>query len=122
MSSFKQLNQADVFCVPIKTHKPFNLYFDSKPDSGDVIIYNGDPGNFNINSSVTTSLGEYAVLVYNSINHQFYGEYSGSFLNTHSLMMTLNNYQSASSQRQTSSYFIINENIEYIHGLIQIEP
>lgn len=113
MSAFKRLNRSDVFTVPYVAHKSWGYTYNSIPSaSGDIVLYEGlnEVQQFYPNaSSPTTSLGEYKSLIFKEINQLFYQEYTGS-LNTQSLMLTTTNYESASAQRNTSSYFNYNEN------------
>lgn len=112
MSAFKQLSRSDVFTIPYIANKQWSFSFDSIPTGSTslVALYEGQKftGSLTL-SETTTSLSEYKRLIYNSINHQFYQSYSGSLLDTSSLMKTLNNYQSASQNRPTASYFIYND-------------
>lgn len=107
MSAFKKLSKSDIFLVPYIANKQWEI----TSGSNYYTLYEGQniTGSFSLNSSPTTSLGEYKQLVYSSINHLFYQNYSSSLLNTHSLASSLY-YESASSYRPTSSYFIYNEN------------
>lgn len=110
MSSFKQLTKSDVFVVPYIANKQWNFAYNSTPTGSYIVLYEGENISF-FETQTTTSLGEYKSLIYNSINHNFYQHYSGSSLNTHSLMLTVENYQSASQQRPTGSYFIYNDKL-----------
>jgi len=113
MSSFKQLNRSDVFTVPYVANKQWSLTYTLAPtSSGDIVYYQGKKttGSFTT-SEPTSSLGEYQRLLYSSVNHMFYQSYSGSLLNTSSLLTTVDNYQSASQQRPTASYFIYNDKL-----------
>jgi hypothetical protein len=110
MSSFKQLSKADVTSVSYAANKQWNLSFDCFPTSSEYItIYKGTNFTGSFSPTEPTSSGQYERLVYSSINHLFYQEYSGS-LDTGSLMFNVNTYQSASSQRPTASYFDYNTN------------
>ena len=106
MSSFKRLNKADVTTVDYSANKRWNFSFTSTA-TGSITFYRGTNQSFSIGES--TINGEYPSLVYSSINHLFYQSYTGS-LNTGSLMFNVNTYESASSNRPTSSYFIYNAN------------
>lgn len=114
MSSFKKLNLSDVFNLPFVANKEWNYSINSPTSSNNTTIYQGKniTGSFSLNGP-TSSLGEYEHLIYTFANHMFYQRYSGS-LNTGSLMKTLNNYESASSDRPTGSYFIYNENPAFV--------
>ena len=111
MSSFKQLSRSDVTVVANQANKQWTLPYCPYPTSSDYLtIYKGTnvTGAFSADNDPVTE-GEYERLVYAQMNQMFYQTYTAS-LNTSSLMFTLNNYQSASQQRPTSSYFIYNDN------------
>jgi hypothetical protein len=110
MSSFKKLSKSDVTVVPYSANKQWTLPYCPYPTSSDYLtIYKGTnvTGSFSLDEDVTE--GQYERLVYSQINQLFYQDYTAS-LDTSSLMFTLNNYESASQQRPTSSYFIYNDN------------
>jgi hypothetical protein len=115
MSAFKKLSKSDVTVVPYAANKQWNIIQCSYPTSSEYFtLYKGTnvTGSFNPDTDPITN-DQYERLVYNQINHLFYQTYSAS-LNTSSLMFTLNNYESASQQRPTSSYFIYNDNANQI--------
>jgi hypothetical protein len=110
MSSFKKLSKSDVTVVPYHANKQWTLPYCPYPTSSDYLtIYKGTnfTSSFSLDEDVTE--GQYERLVYSQINQLFYQDYTAS-LDTSSLMFTLNNYESASQQRPTSSYFIYNDN------------
>jgi hypothetical protein len=110
MSSFKKLSKSDVTVVPNHANKQWLLDYCPYPTSSEYLtIYKGTnvTGSFSLDEDVTE--GQYERLVYSQINQLFYQDYTAS-LDTSSLMFTLNNYESASQQRPTSSYFIYNDN------------
>ena len=109
MSSFKQLSKADVTSVSYAANKQWNFTYTSSLNDSYMVVSRGKKETFSITGS-TTSNGQYQSLIYNSINHLFYQAYSGSLLNTGSLMFNINTYQSASQQRPTGSYFNYNIN------------
>ena len=110
MSSFKQLSKADVTSVSYAANKQWNLSFNCFPTSSEYItIYKGTNFTGSFSPTEPTSNGQYERLIYDSINHLFYQEYTSS-LDTGSLMFNVNTYQSASQQRPTSSYFNYNIN------------
>ena len=111
MSSFKKLSKSDVTVVPYSANKQWTLPYCPYPTSSDYLtIYKGTnvTGSFSLDDDLITE-GQYERLVYTQINQLFYQDYTAS-LDTSSLMFTLNNYESASQQRPTSSYFIYNDN------------
>jgi hypothetical protein len=114
MSSFKQLSKSDVTHVPYAANKQWTLPYASYPQNdGYVTIYKGTNLTSSFNSIMDpVTEGQYEGLVYDSINHLFYHEFSGSFLNTSSLAMS-SLYVSASQQYATSSYFIYDENPKF---------
>jgi hypothetical protein len=108
MSSFKQLNKADITTVPYAANKRWNL---NETVSNDKInIFKGTYTTGSFSSSEPTFNGQYERLVYDSINHMFYQSYNGSLLNTGSLMFNTTTYESASQQRPTGAYFDYNTN------------
>jgi len=115
MSSFKQLNKSDVTQSPYAANKQWNLSYASYPQNdGYVTIYKGTKLTSSFDSIIDpVTEGQYEGLVYDSINHLFYHEFSGSLLNTSSLALSPL-YASASQQFATSSYFIYDENSKLI--------
>jgi hypothetical protein len=114
MSSYKQLNKADVTTVPYAANKQWIFNFDdSVPGSTYNEYYQIFKGT-NLNglfSPLESSYNnQYERLIYSTINHMFYQSYSGSLLDTGSLMFDETTYVSASQQRPTSSYFDYNTN------------
>ena len=111
MSSFKKLSKSDVTVVPYHANKQWILNYCPYPTSSDYLtIYKGTnlTGSFSLDDDPVTE-NQYERLVYNQINQLFYQDYTTS-LDTSSLMLSLNNYESASQQRPTSSYFVYNDN------------
>ena len=115
MSSFKQLSKADVTTVPYAANKRWSFSYTSVPNDSYIVFSRGKKESFYITGSATTN-GQYQSLIYNTINHLFYQEYSGSLLDTGSLMFNINTYESASQQRPTSSYFIYNTNPLFVNN------
>ena len=115
MSSFKQLNKSDVTQSPYAANKQWNLSYASYPQNDSyVTIYKGTKLTSSFDSIIDpVTEGQYEGLVYDSINHLFYHEFSGSLLNTSSLALSPL-YASASQQFATSSYFIYDENSKLI--------
>ena len=115
MSSYKKLSKADVTNVPYAANKQWNLsYSCPSVSNGYFNIYKGTyiTGTFALNNYATDPFtnDQYERLVYSSINHLFYQSYSGSKLNTGSLMFNVDTYTSASQQRPTGAYFDYNTN------------
>lgn len=111
MSSFKKLSKSDVTVVPYSANKQWTLPYCPYPTSSEYLtIYKGTnaTGSFSLDDDLVTE-GQYERLVYSQINQLFYQDYTAS-LDTSSLMFTINNYESASQQRPTSSYFVYNDN------------
>ena len=110
MSSFKKLSKSDVTVVSNHANKQWILPYCPYPTSSEYItIYKGTnfSSSFSLEDDLVTE-GQYERLVYSQINQLFYQSYTSS-LDTSSLMFSLNNYESASQQRPTSSYFIYND-------------
>jgi len=103
MSSFKKLSRSDVTYVPYVANKQWNISINGYPTSS-IVIYKGT-NTSSLYPAITEEAYEYAV--YAKINQLFYQTYTAS-LDTSSLMNSLY-YESASSQRPTSSYFIFND-------------
>ncbi len=119
MSSFKKLSKSDVTVVSNHANKQWILDYCPYPTSSEYLtIYKGTnvTGSFSLDGDPQTGY-TYERLIYDQINHLFYQDYTAS-LDTSSLMFTLNNYESASQQRPTSSYFIYNNS----DNLIQTFP
>jgi len=119
MSSFKKLSKSDVTVVSNHANKQWILPYCPYPTSSEYItIYKGTnfSSSFSLDDDLVTE-GQYERLVYSQINQLFYQSYTEP-LDTSSLMFTLNNYESASQQRPTSSYFIYNNS----DNLIQTFP
>lgn len=103
MSSFKRLNNADVVSLPYIANKLWEFTSCGLNTSG-IAVLSGKKmsGSFNPDTEFKFG-GQYERLVYSSVNHLFYQEFSGSFLDAHS-NLTSNNYESASIYRRSGSY------------------
>lgn len=108
MSSFKKLSKADITSVPYAANKQWNFSYNTAPNDY-IVFYKGKKEGFNTTGSVTTN-NQYQSSIYSSINHLFYQSYSGSLLDTGSIMFNVNTYESASQNRPTGSYFDYNIN------------
>lgn len=111
MSAYKPLYSSDVTVVPYTANKRWSFTYNVTPNDGYITYYIGTNSNFDINNSLTTN-GEYESLIYSLANQLYYQTYTAS-LNTGSLAVSLY-YESASSQRPTSSYFIYDDNPNFI--------
>jgi hypothetical protein len=121
MSSFKKLSKADITNTPYAANKQWGFnYTSSYPNDSNLIYYLGKKEDFSI-TGLTTTNGQYVSSIYSSINHLFYQEYSGSLLDTGSLMFNVNTYQSASEQRPTGSYFNYNINPNLVKDFPSID-
>lgn len=112
MSSFKKLSKADVTSVSYAANKRWSYIFSSSllnNTGSDITVYKAQKGTFSVGGTTTTN-NQYVSLLYASINHLFYQSYSGSLLDTGSIMFNIDTYTSASQQRPTASYFNYNTN------------
>jgi hypothetical protein len=120
MSSFKKLNKADVTTVNYHANKQWLLNYPSSSIDNDpnLRIYTGTyiTGTFYSNNTSIDPYtgGQYERLIYDSMNHLFYQNYT-NLLNTGSIMFNIDTYQSASQQRPTASYFDYNTNPLFIN-------
>jgi hypothetical protein len=103
MSSFKRLNNSDVVALPYIANKLWR-HTACELNNNDIVVYTGKKisGSFDLKNELKFA-GEYERLVYNSINHLFYQEYSGSLIDNTSNLST-NYYLSSSVYRASSSY------------------
>ncbi len=118
MSSFKKLSKSDVIVVPYVANKEWSFPSASVTQENGLVVYEGIKltSSFDLATEPTTSFGEYQRLVFDSVNQLFYQSYYGETISTQSLVTSLN-YISASGIRPTSSYFIYNENPDFISNL-----
>jgi hypothetical protein len=117
MSSFKKFKKSDIVLSPIVANKEWEFVYNILPSSDDeLVILKGKniTGSFNPASEPINSNGTYERLLYQMINHTFYQNYTAS-LNTQSLSMGTN-YESASQDRPTGSYFVFDENPNFINN------
>jgi len=116
MGSFKKLKSSDVITVPVIANKQWNFNYCPIPQSDSYIkICNGiyKTGTFVPGEEYITE-GQYDRLTYDQINQLFYHKYTNK-LNTSSLASSIY-YESASSQRPTSSYFNFNNDPGFINN------
>jgi len=102
MGAFKQLHTSDTTVIPYTANKLWSFSYNSTPNDGYITYYTGTNTFFSIDGLTTTN-GEYQSLVYALTNQLYYQSYTSS-LNTQSLATSVY-YESASSQRPTSSYY-----------------
>lgn len=104
MSAFKSINSSDVITIPYIANKNWIVSY-SDLDKYDIKIYSGKKADGLFNPDVEdVSNGEYERLIFESINHSFYQNYSGSLLETSSRESSLF-YTSQSQYRASSSYY-----------------
>lgn len=103
MSAFKRINKSDVFVLPYTANKHWS--FDSGSlSSNNIFVYTGvrDQSLFDPDNDAQEN-NQYSKLVFNTINHMFYQEFSGSYIDNSALLRS-NNYESASVYRASGSY------------------
>ena len=114
MGSFKKLKSSDVITVPVIANKQWNFNYCPLPVNDPYVkMYNGTymTGTFTPGEEAMTN-GQFDRLTYDQINQLYYHQYSNK-LNTSSLASSMY-YDSASSQRPTSSYFNFNNSPAFI--------
>jgi hypothetical protein len=102
MSSFKQLHTSDITVSSYTANKSWSFAYNATPNDGYITYYIGSNIPFSSNGATTTN-GEYQSSIYALANQLYYQNYTAS-LNTQSLATSVY-YESASSQRATSSYY-----------------
>jgi hypothetical protein len=102
MSSFKQLHTSDITVSSYTANKSWSFAYNATPNDGYITYYIGSNIPFSPNGATTTN-GEYQSSIYALANQLYYQRYTAS-LNTQSLATSIY-YESASSQRATSSYY-----------------
>lgn len=104
MSAFKSINSSDVITIPYIANKNWIVSY-SDLNKYNIKIYSGKKSNGLFNPDIENlSNGEYERLIFESINHSFYQNYSGSLLETSSRESSLF-YISQSQYRPSSSYY-----------------
>jgi hypothetical protein len=121
MGSYKKLESSDVIVIPYVASKAWVFSYTTASllnTNSNIHLYGGQnvSGTFNPSNDPIDNNGLYKRFMYNSINHLFYQEYTGS-LDTSSLASSLN-YISSSQQRPTSSYY----NYDYNDNIIKTYP
>lgn len=108
MSAYKRINNSDVVVSPYIANKSWSFQTCDAADNG-IQIYFGSKmtESFSAENDPVT-YGRYERLVYNSINHLYYQQFSGSFLDSSSNLHS-NNYVSASMYRASGSYYNYSE-------------
>lgn len=104
MYAYKRFNRSDLITLPYTANKQWE-FFSSNINSSSIYILTGQKmtGSFNPSTDPMTFNGQYQRLVYDYVNSQFYQDFSGSYINTSSLVNS-NNYLSASIYRASASY------------------
>ena len=103
MSAYKRLNNSDVILLPYVANKLWEYNSCSLSGSG-VYVFTGKKmsGSFEPSKELKFN-GRYERLVYDSINHLYYQEYSGSLLDNHSNLAGTR-YSSSTNIRPSASY------------------
>ena len=104
MSAYKRLYKSDIASIPYVANKIWDISVCDLESYG-IRVFNGvKTGSlFDSINDVKTN-NEYDRLVYESINHLYYQYYSGSYINTSSLLQS-NYYETGSSFRPSGSYY-----------------
>jgi len=108
MPAFKRINNSDVVVSPYIANKQWGFQPCDTSGNGIQIFFGSRlTESFSAENDPVT-YDRYERLVYNSINHLYYQEFSGSFLDTGSNMQSFN-YESASIYRASGSYYNYSE-------------
>jgi hypothetical protein len=104
MSAYKRLYKSDISNIPYLANKNWSVSACDLESYG-IRVYNGVKTSsiFDSINDVKTN-NEYDRLVYQSVNHLYYQEFSGSFLDDSSNIASLN-YASASIYRPSGAYY-----------------
>lgn len=115
MSAFKRLNNSDVVSIPYVANKAWELP-SCGLEAGGVSVFTGKKmtGSFSPGTENRYN-GQYERLVYESINHLYYQEYSGSLIDNQSNLVS-NNYSSSTEYRASGSYYNYTP-IGYMHKM-----
>jgi hypothetical protein len=104
MSSFKRITPSDIIISPYVANKTWGFSYDNYVENG-INVYTGInyTSSFTLNSP--TSSGQYNQLVYDSINHLYYQSYSGSLLDSGSLISSIYYEDAQNMGRPSGSYY-----------------
>lgn len=104
MSSFKRITPSDIIISPYVANKQWGFSYNDFADNG-INIFTGInyTGSFTLNSP--SSSGQYDQLVYDVVNHLYYQEYSGSLLDSGSLMNSIYYEDARDMGRPSGSYY-----------------
>jgi hypothetical protein len=104
MSAYKRLYKSDIASIPYVANKIWDISVCDLESYG-IRVFNGVKTSslFDSINDIKTN-NEYDRLVYESINHLYYQYYSGSYINTASLLQS-NYYETGSSFRPSGSYY-----------------
>ena len=102
MSAFKQLYKSDITVTPYTANKLWSFSYNDTPNDSYITYDIGQNSTYSLSGPTTTN-GEYESSIYALVNQLYYQNFTAS-LNTQSLAVS-NYYESASSQRPTSSYY-----------------
>lgn len=102
--SFKKLRNSDVILLPYVANKTWSFSSASLTENS-IVVYDGTKDDSRLDLlNDSSSNGYYEKILFRSVNHLFYQEFSGSFLDSSSLLQT-NYYLSASNIRPSGSYY-----------------
>jgi hypothetical protein len=104
MSAYKRLNNSDVVTLPYIANKLWG-FTACEMNSNGIAVLTGKKMSDSFDPRNEYKFGgQYERLVYESINHLFYQEYSGSLLNNHSNLAS-NAYADSTIYRSSASYY-----------------
>ena len=107
MSAYKRLNSSDAVVLPYEANKKWESTACGLSSLG-ILVYTGKKmtGSFDSKKEYKHS-GEYERLIYDQINHLYYQEFSGSYLDNTSNLVG-NSYENSSIYRASGSYYNTN--------------
>lgn len=104
MSAYKRLYKSDVVSIPYVANKEWSISVCDLSSYG-ISVYNGvNTSSLHDSLNDVKTNNEYDRFVYDSINHLYYQEFSGSYLDNTSNLESLN-YSSSTIYRASESYF-----------------